>query len=75
MRAPENKRYQRALFLVAYSAAATALLSSSYSDAAEWRVIRQMNLVETYSDNVRLGQGGSGTGDFITQINPGITVN
>lgn len=34
-----------------------------------------MNLSETYSDNVRLGQGGSGTGDFITQINPGITVN
>ena len=75
MRAPENKRYQRVLFLAAYSAAATALLSSSYSDAAEWTVVRQMNLVETYSDNVRLGQGGSGTGDFITQINPGITVN
>ncbi len=75
MRALENKRYQRALFLAAYSAAATTLLSSSYLEAAEWRVVRQMNLVETYSDNVRLGQGGSGTGDFITQINPGITVN
>ena len=75
MRAPENKHYQRALFLAAYSAAATTLLSSSYLEAAEWTVVRQMNLVETYSDNVRLGQGGSGTGDFITQINPGITVN
>ncbi len=77
MKAPENKRYQRALFLVRYSAAATTLLLSSYLDAAEWTVVRRMNLMETYSDNVRLGLGGgaSGTGDFITQINPGITVN
>jgi uncharacterized protein (PEP-CTERM system associated) len=51
------------------------LLLSSYSNAAEWRIIRRMNLVETYSDNVRLGQGGSATGDFITQINPGITID
>jgi uncharacterized protein (PEP-CTERM system associated) len=74
MRAPENKRYQRALFLARYSAAATTLLLSSYSDAGEWTVVRRMNLIETYSDNIRLG-GGSGAGDFVTQINPGITVN
>jgi len=74
MKALENKRYHRALFLAAYSAATAMLLPSSYSDAAEWRVARQISLIETYSDNVRLGQG-SGTGDFITQINPGITVN
>ena len=73
MKAPENKRFHRALFLAAYSAATAILLPSSYSDAAEWSVVRRVNLIETYSDNVRLG--GSGTDDFITQINPGITVN
>jgi uncharacterized protein (PEP-CTERM system associated) len=73
MRALENKRYQRALFLAVYSAATAILLPSSYSNAAEWRILRRINLVETYSDNVRLGQGGSS--DFITQINPGITID
>jgi uncharacterized protein (PEP-CTERM system associated) len=36
-----------------------------------------MNLIETYSDNVRLGSGSGsgGSGDFITQINPGVLVN
>ncbi|SEK30061.1 TIGR03016 family PEP-CTERM system-associated outer membrane protein [Nitrosovibrio tenuis] len=73
MRAPENWRSHKHLLPAAYLAATAMLLLSSYSDAAEWRVIRRTNLVETYSDNVRLG-GGAGTDDFITQTNPGITV-
>ncbi len=56
MKAPENKRFHRALFLAAYSAATAILLPSSYSDAAEWSVVRRVNLIETYSDNVRLGE-------------------
>jgi uncharacterized protein (PEP-CTERM system associated) len=36
-----------------------------------------MNLIETYSDNVRLGRAsnGSGSGDFISQVNPGLSMN
>lgn len=75
MRALENKRCHRALFLAAYSAATAMALLSSYSDAAEWRVLPRLNLIETLSDNVRLSAGGSRSGDSITQINPGIMVD
>ena len=40
-----------------------------------WRVVRQMNLIETYSDNVHLARMILEQRDFITQINPGIMVN
>ncbi len=75
MRALENKRCHGALFRAVYSAATAITLLSSYSDAAEWRVLPRLNLVETYSDNVRLSAGGSHSGDSITQINPGIMVD
>ena len=77
MRVPECKPYPRALFSVAPYSAMVLLLLSPCSDAAEWQIIPRMSLIETYSDNVRLGtvSSASGTGDFITQLNPGMSVN
>jgi uncharacterized protein (PEP-CTERM system associated) len=36
-----------------------------------------MSLIETYSDNIRLGRvsNGSGSGDFVSQVNPGLSIN
>ena len=73
MRAPENKRRHDALFPSACSVAVTMLLLSCYSHAAEWTVVPRLSLRETYTDNLRLG-GGAGRGDFITQINPGLSL-
>ncbi len=77
MRVPENKRYHGALFPATCSAATVLLLLSPCSDAGEWRVIPRMSLIETYSDNVRLGtaSSSSGSGDLITQVNPGVSVS
>ncbi|SDA29529.1 uncharacterized protein, PEP-CTERM system associated [Nitrosospira sp. Nsp18] len=77
MRVPENKPCQRALFTVAHSAATVLLLLSTYCDAAEWRVTPRMNVIESYSDNIRLGRtsNGSGSGDFVSQVNPGLYMN
>src|SRR5690349_19753266 len=58
-------------FRVTFSAAVAVFLLSSHSEASEWRIRPRLNLIETYSDNVRLGAAGS-SDDFITQINPGI---
>lgn len=77
MRVPESKPYPRALFSVASYSAMVLLLLSPCSDAAEWQIIPRMSLIETYSDNVRLGtvSSASGKDDFITQLNPGMSVN
>lgn len=40
--------------------------------AGQWRIDPRLNIRETYTDNVRLSSGGGG--DFITQINPGVTL-
>lgn len=72
MKVPEIKRSGDSLFQFALSTALALLLFSSFvpsSCAAEWTVVPRMSLRETYTDNLRLGSGG---GDFITQINPGI---
>src|SRR5687768_6234998 len=74
MRVPEHKRRRSALFQAACSAGTAALLLSSYSNAGEWRVLPRLNVHETYSDNVGLIRNNTRTGDFITQINPSISV-
>lgn len=74
MRAPEHKRRHSAFFQAACSAGAAALLLSSYSNAAEWEVLPRLNLRETYSDNLGLIRNNTRTGDFVTQINPGLSV-
>ena len=48
------------------------LIYPAYSTAAEWKISPKLNLLETYTDNVRLAEQGNEKSDFITQINPGI---
>lgn len=53
----------------------TALLVvPGVSVAAEWKVTPTLNLMETYSDNIGLAPRGRETDEFITQINPGISL-
>ena len=83
MRAPEHGRCRRALFTAAFSALGMLVLSCN-STAGDWRVLPRLNLLETYTDNVRLGGvgggvgafggGGNAGGDFVTQINPGVVI-
>ncbi|SFH18961.1 hypothetical protein SAMN05216299_102104 [Nitrosospira sp. Nsp14] len=63
MRAPEHGRCRRALFTAAFSALGMLVLSSN-STAGDWRVLPRLNLLETYTDNVRLGGVGGGVGAF-----------
>jgi uncharacterized protein (PEP-CTERM system associated) len=76
MKVPENKCQHGIFSSPACTVAGVILVLSSYSscsNAAEWKVLPRLNLIETYSDNLRLGSGGRG--DFVTQINPGILLN
>lgn len=75
MRVPENKHRADPLFRMVHRAAFLAMLLFSFympsANAAEWTVVPRLSLRETYTDNLRLGSGGS---DFVTQINPGISL-
>ena len=75
MRVPEKKPCDGALFRLRHSAAAVMIFFSSCSVAAEWSVVPRLSLWETYSDNIRLGRVSGDRDDFVTQINPGVTVN
>jgi uncharacterized protein (PEP-CTERM system associated) len=50
------------------------LLLSLNSIAADWKITPSLDLKETYSDNIRLASPGSEKSDFVTQINPGISL-
>ncbi|MDQ3185423.1 MAG: TIGR03016 family PEP-CTERM system-associated outer membrane protein [Pseudomonadota bacterium] len=41
---------------------------------AGWRILPRLNLRETYTDNVRLRSEEDARGDFVTQVNPGISI-
>ena len=68
-----NSSYQK-LPTVARISAATLLLLSSHSYAGDWKITPNVSVKETYSDNVRLAAPGKEDSDFVTQINPGISV-
>jgi len=66
---------------------ALVLFGLSFLVSAEWDITPSLTLSETYTDNVRLGAGllgaggggvvgppGEKRGDFITQINPAISI-
>ena len=57
-----------------WAIAAVLLVLPIYSNAADWKITPILSSVETYTDNVMLAPRGSESGDFITQINPGISV-
>jgi uncharacterized protein (PEP-CTERM system associated) len=74
MTVPNNNFYHWRLFPVACSTAATMLLLSFQSGAAEWNITRTLSVSETYSDNVDLDPSADAVSGFITQVTPGISV-
>jgi len=50
------------------------LIYPAYSAAADWKITPRLFLTETYTDNVTLAPQGNEKSDFITQINPGISL-
>lgn len=53
--------------------AALAVLSVE-AQATEWKVTPRLSLEETYSDNVMLAPSGQQKSEWITQINPGVSI-
>ncbi|GAC1411277.1 MAG: hypothetical protein NVSMB6_12390 [Burkholderiaceae bacterium] len=51
------------------------MLTCTASRASEWRFVPNANLIETYTDNVRLAPRGREQSDFVTQVAPGFTLD
>lgn len=49
-------------------------VSSTPVPAAEWRIIPRVDLRETYTDNIRLAERGQEESDWITEVNPGVSI-
>lgn len=69
-----NKPLASVLFPAICSAVAAISLLPSHSFAAEWKIEPSLSLKETYSDNIKLAPPGNEKSDFVTQINPGISL-
>lgn len=61
-------------FIIHFSTLLIALMSSTATSAADWRVTPTFSVLETYSDNVNLSSQNQKSG-FTTQIAPGVTVS
>lgn len=59
---------------VAWAVSCVTALLSPYSGAAEWKITPNINLGETYTDNVNLAPGNEKKSDFVTEIIPGISI-
>lgn len=51
-----------------------AMLAAPAVHAMDWNVKPSLNLSETYSDNITLAPRGKEQSEFITQINPGVSL-
>ncbi len=51
------------------------MLCAVITQAAEWRVTPRLVVVETYTDNVTLATAGNEQDEFVTQVNPGVSVS
>lgn len=71
----KNNFYLDFILPAARSFAGAMLLLPFHSYAGDWKVTPSLSLKETYTDNVRLATPGNEQSDFITQINPGISVS
>ncbi|MEZ5583858.1 MAG: TIGR03016 family PEP-CTERM system-associated outer membrane protein [Candidatus Competibacteraceae bacterium] len=60
-----------AVFIVLLSAG----IAGRYSNAADWTVNPSLAFIGTYLDNVTLAPPGDEASDFVTEINPGISVS
>lgn len=73
-KAPECGTCRRFSFPATCSIATAMLLVYSHAGAADWKITPTLSLQETYTDNVTLAPPGLEKSDFITQINPGISL-
>lgn len=73
-RQPEKKVFRNLPLALVWVSASAALLVSPCSNAASWKIAPSLNLSESYSDNVNLASSGAKKDDFITQVNPGISI-
>ena len=71
---PECGTCHRLSFPATCSIATAMLLVYSHAGAAEWKITPSLDLKETYTDNVSLAPPGHEKSEFITQINPGISL-
>ena len=51
-----------------------AMLATPAAHAMDWNVKPSLNLSETYSDNIPLAPRGKEQSEFVTQINPGVSL-
>ena len=70
-RRPDTRRHRKiqALCIVLLMSWHTTLF------AAQWRVQPTLQLAETYTDNVALAPPGGEESEFVTQVNPGISLH
>ncbi|MEW5943468.1 MAG: TIGR03016 family PEP-CTERM system-associated outer membrane protein [Pseudomonadota bacterium] len=61
--------------LAGVSGAVVLSLLASGADATDWKIIPRLGIKETYTDNVGLATAGNEKSEFITQINPGISLS
>ena len=53
---------------------ALVLYSDTWGLAAEWTIVPNITITETYQDNVTLAPENNEESDYITEINPGISI-
>ncbi|BAN36751.1 hypothetical protein SCD_n02952 [Sulfuricella denitrificans skB26] len=73
-KAPGSGTCHRLSFPATCSIATAMLLVYSHAGAAEWKISPSLDLKETYTDNVKLAPSGQEKSEFITQVNPGISL-
>ena len=52
----------------------TGMLVPAFAPAAEWRIEPRLGLRETYTDNVSLAREGQEQSDWVTEIEPGVSI-
>jgi uncharacterized protein (PEP-CTERM system associated) len=45
------------------------------AEAADWRITPRLNVRETYTDNLRLAPRGQEQSDWVTEIDPGVSIS
>ena len=69
-----NSLFHKLSRKIVQAVTSTILIFPAYSAAADWKITPTLNLLETYTDNVTLASRGNEISDFITQINPGVSL-
>ena len=69
-----NNLFHKLSRKIVQAVTSTILIFPAYSAAVDWKITPTLNLLETYTDNVTLATRGNEISDFITQINPGISL-